>query len=284
MDLKDYREQPDSGLFEGIARRVRRRRLMRMGGAAAGVVAVAAVLCVALWPAGEDNTSQLVAAASPNASVVTHQSSVQPTEEVTATVPTAAEAAPAAKPATLPATLAKEESNMRVNKSEAEGDMTALVPSYTRVATPLTLPAEPQQEIKRICPNDGATIVKREPSEERNEPSASAESTPAKNDPAEEPLPHEDNLFWAPNIIIPAGDVDDNRTFFMRFTSEVTQFHVYIFNRAGHQVFQSSDPSFVWDGTSKGTLLPQGAYVWAMRFRDSSGKLREAHGSVTLIR
>ena len=83
---------------------------------------------------------------------------------------------------------------------------------------------------------------------------------------------------------IPAGDVDDNRTFFMRFTSEVTQFHVYIFNRAGHQVFQSSDPSFVWDGTSKGTLLPQGAYVWAMRFRDSSGKLREAHGSVTLIR
>ena len=60
MDLKDYREQPDSGLFEGITRRVRRRRLMRMGGAAAGVVAVAAVLCVALWPASEDNTSPLI--------------------------------------------------------------------------------------------------------------------------------------------------------------------------------------------------------------------------------
>ena len=53
MDWKEYREQPDSGLFENIARRVRHRRLMRWGGAAAGVAAVVAVLCVVLWPSGK---------------------------------------------------------------------------------------------------------------------------------------------------------------------------------------------------------------------------------------
>ena len=45
MDLRDYREMPNEGLFEKIERRVRLRRLVRVGGvaAAAAVVTVAAV-------------------------------------------------------------------------------------------------------------------------------------------------------------------------------------------------------------------------------------------------
>ena len=107
--------------------------------------------------------------------------------------------------------------------------------------------------------------------------------SPAKSDPIEENL-HEDNLFWTPNIIVPSGDVDANRTFSVKFTSAVSNFHIYIYNRAGHQVYQTSDPSFVWDGTSKGTTLPQGAYIWVMKFRDSAGKPHEERGTVTIIR
>jgi len=57
MDWKDYLEQPDSGLFEKIERRLRRRRLMRRAGVAATVAVVAAVAALALWPASAGNES-----------------------------------------------------------------------------------------------------------------------------------------------------------------------------------------------------------------------------------
>lgn len=285
MDLKDFREQPDEGLFEKIALRVRRRRLMRVGGGAAAVVVVAAVLCVVLWPAAEKSepvAGVQVAQLQPSLTSVT---SFPEAEAMTAAIQIDAEATPAVEPATMPATLAKEETDVRTNKAEVEGDMAALVPSYTHEATHLTLPSEPQQEVKWICPNDGAAIVESEPSEERNEPTASSDNNTAVK-AGEQPL-HEDNLFWAPNIIVPNSDNDNNdniRTFSIKFTSAVTQFQITIFNRGGRQVFHSSDPSFVWDGTFKGTALSQGAYVWVMKFRDSSGKPRVERGTVTIVR
>ena len=42
MDLRDYREMPDEGLFEKIERRVRLRRWTRLGGVVAAVVVLAA--------------------------------------------------------------------------------------------------------------------------------------------------------------------------------------------------------------------------------------------------
>jgi gliding motility-associated-like protein len=282
MEWKDYREQPDEGLFENIARRVRRRRWMRRGGAVAGVVAVAAVLCVVLWPSGEKDEPVIGAQVARLQSSPSATPSASEAEAVTVTVPTATEGTPVVEPAKQSAPPAKEETNMRKNKSEAERDMAALVPSYTHVATHLTLPSEPQQEIKWNCVNDGVAIVEKEPLEEKSEPSASTDLKTAVKS-SEQPL-HEDDLFWAPNIIVPAGDVDDNRTFGMKFSSAVTHFQVYIYNRAGRQVFHSNDPSFVWDGTYKGTMLPQSAYVWVVKFRDSSGKLHEERGTVTLIR
>ena len=286
MDLKDFREQPDEGLFEKIALRVRRRRLMRMGGAAAVVVVVAAVFCVVLWPTAENGESAAGVQVAQLQPSLTSATSVPETEAMTAAVQIDAEATPAIEPATMPATLAKEETDVRTSKAETEGK-TALVPSFTHVAPHLTLPSEPQQELEDpgnywTCVYIGPAQEENGTTEERNEPMASADNNTAVK--AGEQTLHEDNLFWAPNIIVPNSDNDNIRTFSIKFTSAVTQFQITIFNRGGRQVFQSSDPAFVWDGTFKGSALSQGAYVWVMKFRDTSGKPRVERGTVTIVR
>lgn len=286
MDWKEYREQPDSGLFEGIARRVRRRRWMRMG-AAAGVVAVAAVLCVVLWPAGvesEDVAEPQVAQVQPNRNG----------DELGTKTPAAADelrngeaVPPAASDLQVAVTTDRQ---VRAEASEAvvveeqpapvvaEAKQLPSQPQMTPVVSEPKATAEPRQA------TDEVAKVQTEKALETTEDDAQPTATPAKSDPAEEPPLHEDNLFWAPNIIVPSGDVDANRTFSMKFTSAVTNFQIYIYNRGGRQVFHSTDPTFVWDGTMKGTALSQGAYIWVVRFRDTTGKLHEENGSVTLIR
>lgn len=287
MDLKDYREQPDNGLFEKIALRVRRRRLMRMGGAVAGVVAVAAVLCVVLWPSSEADTPQAgpqVALQLPSqeATPATDAMSGQQAAEMPGTESATTENNDVPVAEALPS---QTRSQVAEEKSaESEADLTALVPSYTHRTADLSLPTPPQQELKRGCINDGAAIVEKKKADADNEPQQPAvQPTQEPVKAGEQPL-HEDNLFWAPNIIVPSGDVDGNRTFSMKFTSTVTDFQIYIYNRGGRQVFHSNDPAFVWDGTMKGSALTQGAYVWVMVFRDTTGKQHVERGTVTVVR
>lgn len=290
MDLKDYRVPPDEGLFEKIHGSLRRRRLMRMGGTATALVAVVAVACLLLWPAGENEGGDVARLVR---EVPDSNHSVNATVEPTASadeaypLPMDESASHAETPLMEPASQTDMTASMpsAVNESSdaaSKPDMVAVVPTYNHVVAHLTLPSEPQQELKWICPNDGAGIVRSEPTEEEHEPMASSETKPAAKS-GELPL-HEDNLIWAPNVIVPSGDVDDNRVFKLRYTSEVTKFQIYIYNRGGRLVFNSDDPSFVWDGTSRGTALPQGAYVWVAKFRDASGRAREEHGTVTIVR
>lgn len=285
MDWKEYREQPDSGLFENIARRVRHRRLMRWGGAAAGVAAVVAVLCVVLWPSGkavEPVAGQMVAMQQKpvdTAPVVADRSG-EALQPATSEMPVAVKPNQnAAKDSTLVISTKEEVADSR--QQEVAGSRQQVTAnSYPQTANDVeTKPAaesrsqQQKQPLKAVAQTETA---------EEHVPAPTAVS-PAKSDPIEENL-HEDNLFWTPNIIVPSGDVDANRTFSVKFTSAVSNFHIYIYNRAGHQVYQTSDPSFVWDGTSKGTTLPQGAYIWVMKFRDTAGKPHEERGTVTLIR
>lgn len=280
MDWKEYREQPDSGLFENIARRVRHRRLMRWGGAAAGVVAVVAVLCVVLWPSGkavETVAVQQVAMQQKPVDVapVVADGSGEALQPATSEMPVAEKPNQnAAKDSTLVIST-KEEVSQEVADAVAPANV------QPRPA-PVVSETKPVAESRSQQQKQPQKAVAQTETAEEHVPAPTAVS-PAKSDPIEENL-HEDNLFWTPNIIVPSGDVDANRTFSVKFTSAVSNFHLYIYNRAGHQVYQTSDPSFVWDGTSKGTTLPQGAYIWVMKFRDSAGKPHEERGTVTLIR
>jgi large repetitive protein len=94
----------------------------------------------------------------------------------------------------------------------------------------------------------------------------------------------------APNAFMPdhASD-DDNKVFkvFPRFVSP-EDFNIFIFNRWGEMVFQTSVLDFTWDGTYKGTgaPLPPGTYSWVAKYKSEfdSKKSQEKHGGVVLLR
>ena len=260
MNLKDYRVQPDEGLFEQIEKRLKVRRMVRVGG-------VVAVVCVVM-------VGVLVA-------VLGSRAAEEPQTVVAqvAEMPANVEMQPAASPS-------------ETKKPEAnQGDAACRVSTDgTIVATAVeTQPAASPSETKKPDANLGdaagrvstdgtiaATAVE-------TRPAASPETVADKADPPTPPV-HIDNLIWAPNVIVPNGDVDENRVFSVKITSTVTDFHVYIYNRGGRQVFMSTDPDFKWDGTYDGSAMPQGAYVWVAKFRDSSGRARQEKGTVTLLR
>ena len=282
MDLKDYRVQPDEGLFEKISQRVRRRRLMRRAGVAAGIAVVAVVVAVVLWPLDDKSDSVASPQVSRNHEILKPRNPESVNPSSNNVQPITADATVAAPPkqqsradSILAIPFKAEQPAERVEENQP------LVQQYTApIAAVETKPVlEPRRQTE-----DEPQNPQPQKAVEPTEVTAPSVDTPVKSETPEEPVPHEDNLFWAPNIIVPAGDVDNNRTFSIKFTSAVSHFQIYIYNRGGRQLFHSNDPAFVWDGTFKGSALPQGAYIWLMRFRDSSGKLHEENGTVTLVR
>ena len=94
------------------------------------------------------------------------------------------------------------------------------------------------------------------------------------------------NLYtiWLPTIFTP-GSEDDNAVFRMYTINDYELFHIYIYNRRGELVFESTDPKFVWDGTCNGVACSQGAYVYICRYRKPGMlTLAEKYGTVTMIR
>lgn len=89
---------------------------------------------------------------------------------------------------------------------------------------------------------------------------------------------------WFPTVFTP-GSNDGNSKFSLFTINEYQYFHIYIYNRRGEMVFESSDVHFSWDGTYKGEPCPQGAYVYTCRYRKpGTTTLSTLTGSITLIR
>ena len=89
--------------------------------------------------------------------------------------------------------------------------------------------------------------------------------------------------FFLPNVFTP--NKTNNNVFSVMSKSKMEKFHIAIFNRRGAMVFSSEDLNFTWDGTSKGTPCPQGAYPYVITYtRQGSVQEYKIHGTVTLIR
>lgn len=255
---------PDEGLFGKIERRVRMRRLARIGGAVLAVVAVAGV-AVALYPGQQAAVEQQpvqVALAVPRQEVPT----VMPAEPLQPVVEPVVKEQGAVMAAVVSPTAEVREENV-----------------VTDCVFGNPLPEEKPQ----IVAEEKTTVSV---PEVKPEPVASGEAPVVENTPVEKggtptpATPHYDNLLWAPNAIAPAADVDENRVFKVTATSDVSHFHLIIFNRGGRQVFATDDINATWDATMGGVPLSQGTYVWVAKFRDSDGVLRQEKGTVTVIR
>lgn len=287
MELRDYRVQPDEGVFEQIEHRLRVRRAWRIGGMVAAMVTVAvAVVTFTLIVVGRPPVDTRVEAPVVAKTLLpTSEGQVVMSEEQGDAVTVDDQKSKLMRKPTVPqAQELTEEIPVRqavvktvISQPEQEtaptvyGDRDAERMEQTRSIV------ERSQKTVELQQETSGMTVDAPTDQSQSQPAAKAEVDPV--------VPvHYDNIVWAPNAIAPNGDVDENRTFSFKYTSEVSQFRIFIYNRGGRRVFSSSNPEFVWDGSADGTALPQGAYVWVARFRDSSGRQREEKGSVIIVR
>ncbi|MBK8444442.1 MAG: gliding motility-associated C-terminal domain-containing protein [Sphingobacteriales bacterium] len=86
-----------------------------------------------------------------------------------------------------------------------------------------------------------------------------------------------------PNAFTPNNDHLND--VFQGFSHRLTAFHVFIFDRWGTQVAESSDAAAIWDGTySNGTIAAAGVYVYYATAQFDDGTAQTYEGNITLIR
>lgn len=66
-----------------------------------------------------------------------------------------------------------------------------------------------------------------------------------------------------PNVFTPNGD-GQNDEFRVAYRS-LREFHIWVYNRWGHLVYESTDPAKGWDGTIGGRPAAEGAYYYVIR-------------------
>lgn len=95
-----------------------------------------------------------------------------------------------------------------------------------------------------------------------------------------------DPLIHVPNAFTPNGD-GHNEVFGVSFYGPHRDFTLDIFDRWGERIVSYDDPAMTWDGTVGGSPVPDGVYVWKIRYRastDQGAKARELIGHVTVLR
>lgn len=72
-----------------------------------------------------------------------------------------------------------------------------------------------------------------------------------------------ESMLLVPNVFTPNGD-GANDEFRVVYRS-IKEFHCWVYNRWGHQVFHSDNPDEGWDGTIGGRPAAEGAYFYVIR-------------------
>lgn len=90
---------------------------------------------------------------------------------------------------------------------------------------------------------------------------------------------------FVPNVFTPNGD-GLNETFFPVISCELDEYHLYIFNRWGNLLYETSDQWAVWDGKYKGNKVPDGVYFYLIEYLHlrTAAKKNEKRGTVTVLR
>lgn len=87
---------------------------------------------------------------------------------------------------------------------------------------------------------------------------------------------------FVPNAFTPNND-GRNDGFRMTWHCGVSQYRLWIYNRWGQKVFESTDPGMVWDGRVNGSIQPTGSFIWYCQYQ-LNGINQTKKGIVTLIR
>jgi gliding motility-associated-like protein len=96
---------------------------------------------------------------------------------------------------------------------------------------------------------------------------------------------HDEFLIFVPNAFTPDGDEFNEEFIPVVSGFEAGTFELFIFNRWGELIFESSDPNNGWNGSFKGSPVKEDVYVWKIRVKDQiSSEKKEFTGHVTLLR
>jgi gliding motility-associated-like protein len=66
--------------------------------------------------------------------------------------------------------------------------------------------------------------------------------------------------------------------------SQITAYHLSIYNRWGEILFESFDKNVGWDGTYNGTIVQNGTYIWTAVVSTNGTNKIVKNGHVNLIR
>jgi gliding motility-associated-like protein len=92
----------------------------------------------------------------------------------------------------------------------------------------------------------------------------------------------DDFAFYIPNAFSPNGDgVND---LFSGKGYGIKDYVMYIFDRWGEKIYETTDLSKGWDGTYKGEEAQQDVYVYRVDIIDIHGEKHKYRGHFTLIR
>ena len=269
IDLKDYDVQPDDGLFEKIQHRLAVRRAVRIGGRVLAGIAVAAVaFTVVAVLSLQDGRS----VGQPQKAVAGEVGTASTAADNMAVTAPGAPQQPISTTLVMPLDTTPEMAETIMPKE------TAPVPEKpigVEEQTHQTLP-EPAHVAPEALGMPVIVVQHDEPDIDSVSTVRAAASAPKSNPNR----PVEDTLLWAPNIILPNADVEENRVFFVKLFDAVSDFRLQIYNRRGLQVYKTDNPTFSW--TAEG--MPQGGYVWVATFRDSQGRPHRENGTVIVVR
>lgn len=95
----------------------------------------------------------------------------------------------------------------------------------------------------------------------------------------------EETTLYIPNAFTPNNDGDNESFSAQGIGIDSAGFTMYIFDRWGEKIFQTSDINEGWTGKTKsGVIAANGIYAWKLIYRDFNGDNKIKSGHVTLIR
>jgi gliding motility-associated-like protein len=91
---------------------------------------------------------------------------------------------------------------------------------------------------------------------------------------------------FIPNAFLP-GKTKDGKSYhnniFKPVVSSCGYYELEIFNRWGELMFQTNDPGKGWDGVFKGSVVPEGVYIYHIRTTSIWGEPHEYRGSIMVM-
>ncbi len=104
-----------------------------------------------------------------------------------------------------------------------------------------------------------------------------------------EDVVRDETAFYVPNVLSPHAPDPENRVVKVYGDFIEEDFSFVVYDRRGLQVFESNSLTRMqfngWNGTSSrsGEILPQGAYVYAVRARNRRNEIVERTGTLTIL-